>query len=98
VLVQAIEERLGHTFGASSPPAASGSTAAMAMLRAHSLPVQASETLPGFPAFHDAHKDVVVAGDAFPKPAGDHPCVTGRLLVAVAYKSSFLHAGSRAPV
>jgi hypothetical protein len=39
------------------------------MLGAHSLPAQASQTLPAFPAYYDAHKDVVVVTDAFPKAA-----------------------------
>jgi hypothetical protein len=38
-------------------------------LGAHSLPAQTSQTLPAFPAYYDAHKDVVVVTDAFPKPA-----------------------------
>jgi hypothetical protein len=38
-------------------------------LGAGSLPAQASQTLPAFPAFYDAHKDVVVVSDAFPKAA-----------------------------
>jgi hypothetical protein len=39
------------------------------MLGAGSLPAQASQTLPAFPAFYDAHKDVVVVTDAYPKAA-----------------------------
>ncbi len=45
-----------------SPAAASG-------LGAGSLPAQTSQVLPAFPAFYDAHKDVVVVTDAFPKAA-----------------------------
>src|SRR5258708_28372680 len=41
----------------------------MSMLGAHSLPAQTSQTLPGFPAYYDAHTDVVVVTDAFPKLA-----------------------------
>jgi hypothetical protein len=41
----------------------------MSMLGAHSLPQQVSQTLPAFPAYYDAHKDVVVVSDAFPKAA-----------------------------
>jgi hypothetical protein len=41
----------------------------MSILGAHSLAAQASRTLPAFPAFYDAHQDVVVVSDAFPKPA-----------------------------
>ena len=58
-----------------SAPASSSSTsvssgaAPVSMLGAHSLPAQASQTLPAFPAFYDAHKDVVVVTDAFPKAA-----------------------------
>src|SRR5690349_12897577 len=47
---------------ASAPPA-------MSTLGAHSLPGQTSQTLPAFPAFYDAHKDVVVVSDAYPKAA-----------------------------
>jgi hypothetical protein len=39
------------------------------VLGAHSLPAQASQTLSAFPAFYDAHKDVVVVTDAYPKAA-----------------------------
>jgi hypothetical protein len=39
------------------------------MLGAHSLPDQTSQTLPAFPVFYDAHKDMVVVSDAFPKAA-----------------------------
>ncbi len=65
----------------SSPSAGSGTNAAahpstlptqsagMSQLGAHSLPAQTTQTLPAFPAFYDAHKDVVVVTDAFPKPA-----------------------------
>jgi len=41
----------------------------MSTLGAHSLPAQTSRTLPAFPAFYDAHKDVVVVSDAYPKAA-----------------------------
>jgi hypothetical protein len=41
----------------------------MSVLGAHSLPAQTNQTLPAFPAYYDAHKDVVVVTDAFPKPA-----------------------------
>jgi hypothetical protein len=41
----------------------------MSTLGAHSLPAQTSQTLPAFPAFYDAHKDVVVVSDAYPKAA-----------------------------
>ncbi len=41
----------------------------MSMLGAHSLPAQTSQTLPGFRAYYDAHTDVVVVTDAFPKLA-----------------------------
>ena len=49
--------------------AAPSSAAAMSTLGAHSLPAQTSQTLPAFPAFYDAHKDVVVVSDAYPKAA-----------------------------
>jgi len=57
-----------------SPPvspvsAAASSAAAMSTLGAHSLPAQTSQTLPAFPAFYDAHKDVIVVSDAYPKAA-----------------------------
>jgi hypothetical protein len=48
---------------------ASSAPAAVSTLGAHSLPAQTSQTLPAFPAYYDAHKDVVVVSDAFPKPA-----------------------------
>ena len=41
----------------------------MSMLGAHSLPAQVSQTLPAFPTYYDAHKDVVTVSDAFPKAA-----------------------------
>jgi hypothetical protein len=69
----------GSTPGAgsarSSPPMSHApapgpsSSAAAATLGAHSLPAQQSASLPAFPAFYDAHKDVVVVTDAFPKVA-----------------------------
>jgi hypothetical protein len=37
------------------------SSAAMSTLGTHSLPAQTSQTLPAFPAFYDARKDVVSA-------------------------------------
>ena len=56
-----------------SAPAAStsapASSAVMSTLGARSLPAQTSQTLPAFPAFYDAHKDVVVVSDAYPKAA-----------------------------
>jgi hypothetical protein len=48
---------------------AASAPAAMSALGAHSLPAQTSQTLPAFPAFYDAHKDVVVVSDAYPKAA-----------------------------
>ena len=59
-----------HT-SAPAPPrsAAASSSAAMSTLGAHSLPAQTSQTLPAFPAYYDAHKDVVVVSDAYPKAA-----------------------------
>jgi hypothetical protein len=53
----------------SSSASVSSGAAPVSMLGAHSLPAQASQTLPAFPAFYDAHKDVVVVTDAFPKAA-----------------------------
>jgi hypothetical protein len=53
---------------ASAPASPSG---AMSTLGSHSLPAQASQTLPAFPAFYDAHKDVVVVTDAYPKAAAE---------------------------
>jgi hypothetical protein len=41
----------------------------MSRLGAHSLPAQTDETVPAFPAYYDAHKDVVMVSDAFPKSA-----------------------------
>jgi hypothetical protein len=41
----------------------------MSTLGARSLPAQTSRTLSAFPAFYDAHKDVVVVSDAYPKAA-----------------------------
>jgi hypothetical protein len=58
--------------GSSGAPAASpglSQSAGMSVLGAHSLPAQTNQTLPAFPAYYDAHKDVVVVTDAFPKPA-----------------------------
>jgi hypothetical protein len=47
----------------------SSAAAPASRLGAGSLPAQASQTLPAFPAFYDAHKDVIVVSDAFPKAA-----------------------------
>jgi probable HAF family extracellular repeat protein len=59
-----------HTSApARSASAPASSAAAMSTLGAHSLPAQTSQTLPAFPAFYDAHKDVVVVSDAYPKAA-----------------------------
>ena len=59
-----------HTSApAPSASAKASSSAAMSTLGAHSLPAQTSQTLPAFPAFYDAHKDVVVVSDAYPKAA-----------------------------
>jgi hypothetical protein len=52
-----------------NPSAVSTQSAGMIQLGAHSLPAQTTQTLPAFPAYYDAHKDVVVVTDAFPKPA-----------------------------
>lgn len=52
----------------SSAPKSSASVSA-SMLGARSLPAQTKEILPAFPAYYDAHKDVVVVSDAFPRPA-----------------------------
>jgi hypothetical protein len=54
---------------APAPSTSAASSAAMSTLGAHSLPAQTSQTLPAFPAFYDAHKDVVVVSDAYPKAA-----------------------------
>lgn len=57
---------------ASAPHASapvSSAPAPASALGANSLPAQTSKTLPAFPAFYDAHKDVVVVSDAFPKAA-----------------------------
>jgi hypothetical protein len=43
--------------------------AAASALGANSLPGQTSQTLPAFRTYYDAHKDVVVVSDAFPKSA-----------------------------
>jgi hypothetical protein len=51
---------------ASAPASPSG---AASTLGSHSLPAQTSQTLPAFPAFYDAHKDVVVVTDAYPNAA-----------------------------
>ena len=54
---------------APSTSAPASSPAAMSALGAHSLPAQTSQTLPAFPAFYDAHQDVVVVTDAYPQAA-----------------------------
>ena len=54
---------------ATSPAPASSPAGAVSMLGARSLPGQTSQTLPAFPAYYDAHKDVVVVSDAFPRSA-----------------------------
>jgi len=59
-----------HTSAAApSGSAPASAPAAMSTLGAHSLPAQASQTLPAFPAYYDAHKDVVIVSDAYPKAA-----------------------------
>lgn len=59
--------------GATSKPArtqAPGSApAATSALGVHSLPGQTRQALPAFPAYYDAHKDMIVVTDAFPKSA-----------------------------
>ena len=57
------------TNAAAHPSTVPIQSAGMSQLGAHSLPAQTTQTLPAFPAFYDAHKDVVVVTDAFPKPA-----------------------------
>ena len=57
------------TNGPANPAAVSAQSAGMIQLGAHSLPAQTTQTLPAFPAYYDAHKDVVVVTDAFPRPA-----------------------------
>lgn len=64
----------GTASGSSASPMTRTSSAAaaqgsMSSLGAHSLPAQTSRSLPAFPTFYDAHKDVVVVTDAFPKSA-----------------------------
>src|SRR5262249_907417 len=49
-------------------PGTPGPTSARS-LGAHSLPAQTRRSLPAFPTFYDAHKDVVVVTDGFPKAA-----------------------------
>ena len=56
----------GSTSGGSTSAKPANSVSA---LGAHSLPGQTSRTLPAFPAFYDAHKDMVIVTDAFPKTA-----------------------------
>jgi hypothetical protein len=57
------------TSGAATPATVSTQSAGMSQLGAHSLPAQTARTLPAFPAYYDAHQDIVVVTDAFPKPA-----------------------------
>jgi hypothetical protein len=52
-----------------TPATVSTQSAGMSQLGAHSLPAQTAQTLPAFPAYYDAHQDIVVVTDAFPKPA-----------------------------
>ena len=54
---------------AATPSTVSNQSVGLSHLGAHSLPAQTAQTLPAFPAYYDAHKDVVVVTDAFPKPA-----------------------------
>ncbi len=81
----------------SSTSAPVSSSGAMSTLGAGSLPAQTSQTLPAFPAFYDAHKDVVVVSDAFPKAAAGifHAIRAGgeRLLAAVADGDRPVEAG-----
>ena len=59
-----------HTSAATpSASAPASSPAAMSTLGTHSLPAQTSQTMPAFPAYYDAHKDVVIVSDAYPKAA-----------------------------
>jgi hypothetical protein len=58
-----------NTPSAASSTASSSPSAASVTLGAGSLPAQAMQTLPAFPSFYDAHKDVVVVTDAFPRSA-----------------------------
>jgi hypothetical protein len=59
-----------HTSApAASASAGASSSGAISKLGARSLPAQASQTLPAFRAFYDAHQDVVVVTDAYPKAA-----------------------------
>ena len=53
----------------SAPASSAAPLAPMSTLGVHSLPAQTSRTLPAFPAYYDAHKDVVIVTDAFPKAA-----------------------------
>jgi hypothetical protein len=63
----------GSRSGSGTSPAhtapASPAPAAMSTLGAHSLPAQTTQTLPAFPAYYDAHKDVAVVSDAYPRSA-----------------------------
>ena len=58
-----------RTSAAAPSSSAASSSAAMSTLGAHSLPAQTAQTLPAFPVYYDAHKDVVVVSDAYPKAA-----------------------------
>ena len=44
-------------------------TAMASLLGAHSLPAQVSRTMAAFPAYYDAHQDVIVVTDAYPERA-----------------------------
>lgn len=55
----------GSSTGSSRSPG--HDSGAVSGLGAGSLPAQTRQVLPAFPAFYDAHKDVVVVTDAFPK-------------------------------
>jgi hypothetical protein len=59
---------LAEASAAASPSSVSTQSVGMSQLGSHSLPAQTPQTLPAFPAYYDAHKDVVVVTDAFPKP------------------------------
>lgn len=55
---------------ASTPLRGSASSApTVNSIGAGSLPAQTSATVAAFPAYYDAHKDIVVVTDAYPKPA-----------------------------
>lgn len=62
----------GSSQASQQPPTSvprSSASASASMLGARSLPAETKEILPAFPAYYDAHKDVVVVSDAFPRPA-----------------------------